>query len=161
VTALFVLPRYHLCRYTHLEADDDLNDIQPYIQAAASFDAGRSAYDTLVRRMLQVWDGLLGVAVIAWGGLRVAHASAEWSWHRQVRASAMEEEQDEWADTRRSHWETKWRLARLQKAGYKEVAKPLEPYVLVFIVFGVPAVIMSTTACANHAGDETLQSGGR
>lgn len=123
---------------------------------------GRGArYDTLVQRMLQVWDGLLGTAVLAWIGLRVAHAAAEWSWREQVRATAMEEEQDEWADTRRSSWEERWQQARLQKEGYREVAKPLEPYVLVFIVFAVPAIVMSTTECVNHSGIENLQNGGR
>ena len=124
-------------------------------------DVREARYDMLVQHMLQVWDGLVAVAVLAWIGLRVAYAAAKWSWREQVRATAMEEEQDEWADTRRSTWEEKWRQARLQMEGYREVAKPLEPYVLVFIVSAVPAIVMSTTECANHSGVENLQNGGQ
>ena len=48
---------------------------------------------------------------------------------------------------------TKKKLLDLQKAGITEVAKPLEKYVAVFVVFGVPAIIMATQTCDTGTGN--------
>ena len=39
---------------------------------------------------------------------------------------------------------------------YEGVARPLEPYVLVFLAFGVPAAIMSTDYCRSHSNAQDV-----
>eukprot|EP00041_Stephanoeca_diplocostata_P009814 m.153264 g.153264 ORF g.153264 m.153264 type:complete len:213 (-) comp17910_c0_seq7:1277-1915(-) len=43
--------------------------------------------------------------------------------------------------------DTQLRVLKLQKEGLNEVTKPLEPYVVVFIVFSIPAIAMATDQC--------------
>lgn len=42
-------------------------------------------------------------------------------------------------------------LAEAQNAGAREVAGPLSPYILMFVVFSVPMIIMSTDFCVDRS----------
>jgi hypothetical protein len=41
------------------------------------------------------------------------------------------------------------------KEAYDEIARPLEPYVIVFIVFGIPACVMATDYCRDNSSAKT------
>jgi hypothetical protein len=43
----------------------------------------------------------------------------------------------------------------LRREAFNAVAKPLEPYIFVFVMFTAPAFIMSTPFCQNHSGAST------
>ena len=66
--------------------------------------------------------------------------------------AARAEANDEWRDTRWSAWEARRRLLEARREAFNEVARPLEPYIAVFVVFAAPAVLMSTTYCDEHSG---------
>jgi len=136
----------------HASANDDLDDVQPSAAAELLFQAGRDRYDSLVRRMLVTWDIFVGVAVVLWIVLRVLYRATV----RELRADAAEvalaEASDAWADTRRSEWEARRQLLEARREAFGEVAKPLEPYILVFVAFAAPALVMSTSFCQNRSG---------
>jgi hypothetical protein len=129
--------------YTHINADDDLDDDQPAHAAAQKFDASRAEFDHLLQEMLQVWLGVLGTAIVLWGSLRWAHHRRLVAWREQHAIAAKLEAEDEWVETRRTQWEAHRTLHRLQQDAYRDVTRPLEPYVLIFILFGIPVSALS------------------
>jgi serine/threonine protein kinase len=143
--------------YNHAASTDDIDDDEPSVEATKLFQSGRNAYDNLVRDMLIAWDALVGVAVVMWLVLRVMYARATRLLRVEAAAAARAEETDEWADTRRSTWEARRQLLNARQSAFAEVAKPLEPYIAVFVVFAAPAFVMSTSFCQEHSG-ATLES---
>jgi hypothetical protein len=115
-------------------------------------DAHASRYDNLVRHMLVVWDALVGLAVLMWLVLRWMYGRALRALTAEDLATAREEEVDTWAETRRSAWSAQREMLKARREAFNEVAKPLEPYVFVFVVFSVPALVMSTSFCQDHSG---------
>lgn len=136
---------------SYLSNDDEFDDDFPANEARHQYSAGRNAYDGLVRLLLQVWLGMLALAVIEWGFLRLAYWQFHVSWQAFFDSITMDEERDEWALSRRSKWDGRKRAAIQWLNLCREILEPLEPYVWVFIVFGVPAVVMSTDYCQAHS----------
>ena len=136
----------------HARVNDDLDDDEPSAAAALLFQTGRDRYDSLVRCMLVAWDVLVGVAVALWVVLRIMYRATL----RELRADAAEaaraEASDAWADTRRSEWEARRELLEARREVFGDVAKPLEPYIAVFVAFVTPALVMSTSFCQNRSG---------
>eukprot|EP00037_Helgoeca_nana_P009398 m.82503 g.82503 ORF g.82503 m.82503 type:complete len:1195 (+) comp19552_c0_seq1:104-3688(+) len=139
--------------FNHLSSTDDADgDAVPEIDAAkGKLDRGRDEYDLLVQRMLQLWSGAVGVAIIVWIGVRIAYAQISLTWRACIDAVNSAELADAWGDTRRSEWRAKSTLLNAQLAAYTAVAKPMEPYLVVFVVFAVPAIVMSTTTCHDNS----------
>jgi hypothetical protein len=138
--------------YDHASPSDDLDDFQPFSTASVEFQSGRTQYDKLVRDMLVVWDGVVGVAVGLWVALRISHVRALRALRFEVDVAARAEGLDTWRDTRQSAWSARRALLEAQREAFNEVAKPLEPYVFVFVVFAAPAFVMSTSFCQKHSG---------
>jgi hypothetical protein len=46
-----------------------------------------------------------------------------------------------------------------RRDAFNEVAKPLEPYIAVFVVFAAPALVMSTSFCQIHSGASAATGG--
>jgi hypothetical protein len=87
-----------------------------------------------------------------WIVLRVLHWHALRALRTEAMAAELAEEADDWADTRRSAWKARRRCLELRREAFNEVAKPLEPYIFVFVVFAAPAFVMSTPFCQSHSG---------
>jgi hypothetical protein len=138
--------------FNHASPNDDLDDDEPSADASATFQRARDAYDSLVRDMLVAWDVLVSVAVGLWVVLRVVHRRALRDLRTETAEAARCEAVDGWADTRRSAWEARRRYLEAHRCAFNEVAKPLEPYIAVFVLFGAPAFVMSTRYCQNHSG---------
>lgn len=138
--------------YRHINMDDDLDDDSASRPAAIQFDAARDEYDSLLKVMLQVWLGLLGVAILFWIGLRWTYVELRQTWIKNRLMLDKLEATDEWAVTRRAQWNAHRDLCQLQQDGFREVVAPLEPYVAIFVIFGIPAVVMSTRFCEGHSG---------
>jgi hypothetical protein len=102
--------------------------------------------------MLVAWDAVVGVAVGLWIVLRAVHLHALLALRNEAAAAARAEVSDVWIDTRRSTWEARRGLLEARREAFNEVAKPLEPYIFVFVAFAAPAFVMSTTFCQNHSG---------
>ena len=142
--------------FSHVSVSDDHDDGTPYVSAQARFRSGRDQYDKLVQNMLIAWDILVGCAIVLWLVLRLMHHRVVNAFRTQAKAVARAEANDIWVDTRRSAWAARRRLLQEQQKGFAEVAKPLEPYIAVFVVFAVPAFVMSTTFCQNNSRESNV-----
>jgi hypothetical protein len=138
--------------YNHASVNDDLDDDEPSASASLTYQSARDAYDNLVRDMLLVWDGVVVVAVGLWIVLRLLHRHALQALRSVAAGTAHAEANDEWAGTRRSAWKARQRFLEARREAFNEVAKPLEPYIFVFVLFAAPAFVMSTTFCQSHSG---------
>jgi hypothetical protein len=140
--------------------DDDIDDDVPSMAASLAFQNARDAYDNLVRDMLMVWDGVVGVAVGLWILLWSFHEKAVNRLHTEVQFAETAEQNDEWRLTRWRAWDEHIRLLRARREAFNEVAKPLEPYIFVFALFAAPAFVMSTSFCQDRSGANTVGTDG-
>jgi hypothetical protein len=90
--------------------------------------------------------------------LRAFHQHALRALRIEAAAAARAEATDEWRDTRRSAWEARRRHLEMRREAFNEVAKPLEPYIAVFVLFATPAFVMSTPFCQNHSGASSAET---
>ena len=67
---------------------------------------------------------------------------------------------DEWRLTRWRAWNEHFRLLRVRREAFNELAKPLEPYIFVFALFAAPAFVMSTPFCQDRSGANTVGTDG-
>eukprot|EP00035_Acanthoeca_spectabilis_P015826 m.317844 g.317844 ORF g.317844 m.317844 type:complete len:1135 (+) comp16442_c0_seq2:26-3430(+) len=134
------------------DADDDASKpVGLPATALATYDKGRANYDELVRVMLLVWDALLGIAILLWVSLRIMYRRTILQWRRQAAAVINAANRDAWRDTRQSAWRADHASLASVRETYTAVAEPLELYVAVFVVFAVPAVLMSTEFCQQRS----------
>jgi hypothetical protein len=146
--------------YNRVNLDDDIDDDVPSMAASLAFQNARDAYDNLVRDMLVVWDGVVGVAVGLWIVLRSFHQNALDHLHAETRFAATVAHHDEWRLTRWRAWNEHFRLLKSRGEAFDEVAKPLEPYIFVFALFAAPAFVMSTPFCQDRSGASTVGTDG-
>ena len=142
--------------YNHASATDDLDDDAAASVASSKFQRGRNEYDNLVRDMLIAWDVLVGVAVVQWIVLRMMARNAIQALHTIAVAATRDEAADVWADTRRGAWRARQQVLQARRDAFAEVAKPLEPYIAVFVLFSPPAFVMSTSFCQRHSGASAM-----
>lgn len=104
-----------------------------------------------VKQFVQVWIGLFAIMLVLW--LVQGHI------FRQLKRQWASANQENEEDIARDLWNTsdpyvqaqrknKRQLMELMATAYDEVVRPLEPYVYAFVVFAIPAIIMSTDWCA-------------
>eukprot|EP00035_Acanthoeca_spectabilis_P016995 m.354855 g.354855 ORF g.354855 m.354855 type:complete len:772 (-) comp16596_c0_seq3:195-2510(-) len=144
--------------YSYVGAADDLDDDSPQIGATNRFVEARQQYDGLVQAMLQVWATFLGVTIALWLYLRWQYRRA--TRHNSVALADASQEWDEvlWGESGKAQRVTKTRIFTLVQEGIDEIAKPLEPFVVVFVAFGVPAIVMATDYCQKHSAAEAHRS---
>lgn len=126
-----------LDQYQHLDPNDAVDDDTPDAGAARRFDSTTHAYRVLEQEMLQVWCTLLGVAIAIWFVLRWTHVQLAKQWQAAIASVDRNEAADAWAQTRRAQWDDHRMMLTIQKHIYAEVVVPLEPYVAVFVAFGI------------------------
>jgi hypothetical protein len=88
--------------------------------------------------MIEVWTAFIGLAIVLWLYLRWTFTRVIRNWRGVVEATLEEQAADEWANTRRGHWHARWELIEMQRVAYEDVARPLEPYVAIFVLFSAP-----------------------
>jgi hypothetical protein len=135
--------------FSYLGANDDLDDDLPDGPAKQRFADARNEYDTLVQQMLQVWIAFLGMSIVLWSYLRWTFARFTKSWLVTLSEAEKQWDRDLW--DQQSTRQTKRRFLELTKESYDELFRPLEPFVAVFVAFGVPACIMATDYCHEHS----------
>jgi len=133
--------------FSYLGASDDFDDDDPATPAGQRFTKGRSKYDTLVQQMLQVWIAFLALCILLWFYLRYTFARLIQGWRVNLSEAEDQWNRDLCATDLQGVRKTKRRFLELTKETYDELFRPLEPFVAVFIVFGVPACVMATDYC--------------
>jgi hypothetical protein len=137
--------------FSHLDAGDDFDDDDPATPAGQQFTKGRGMYDTLVQQMLQVWIAFLVLCILLWFYLRYTFARLIQRWRVDLSEAEDQWNRDLCATDLQGVRKTKRRFLELTKETYEELFRPLEPFVTVFIVFGVPACVMATDYCHEHS----------
>eukprot|EP00038_Savillea_parva_P029806 m.73591 g.73591 ORF g.73591 m.73591 type:complete len:1221 (+) comp8848_c0_seq1:376-4038(+) len=142
--------------YNHFGEDDDENDVAPNAAASQRFESGRASYDSLLQDMLLAWNVVVGVVIVLWIVLRLIYHFALRELKALLQTVATAEGQDLWATTRRSAWNARQQLVVTRRDVFAEVVTPMEPYIVLFIVFSVPAFVMSTSYCKDHSDATTM-----
>eukprot|EP00035_Acanthoeca_spectabilis_P032332 m.18321 g.18321 ORF g.18321 m.18321 type:complete len:1119 (-) comp5301_c0_seq1:24-3380(-) len=137
--------------YAHLGQDDTVDDDFPAEAASNRFEHARAEFNSLMQRMLQAWLACSGVAVILWAILRIYFIRMVSEWQKQAVVLKHRQATDEWANTRRSTWAEAFTLMEMQKKAYAAVARPLEPFVLLFLIFAIPATVMALDWCQDRS----------
>ena len=124
--------------------------VRDYNRNIVAFNGAYNRYSTLVMDLLRGWLWFLGVVLAAWIGQRVyLHTlSLEWSAASESNEEDMARDlwnvSDPYVQGQRAN---KRLLLAKRKEGYIEVARPLEPYIAVFVAFSIPAIVMATDFC--------------
>ena len=137
--------------YYRINFSDDLDDDTPNFVARGRFQSARNDYDRLVQRMLVAWSCLLGLAIVLWVYLRWIFAGLTARWSVSLADAEKQWDRDLWAPSQQGIRQSKRRLLELIKEGYDELARPLEPFVAIFIFFGIPACVMATDFCKENS----------
>jgi hypothetical protein len=146
--------------FTYLGPNDDLNDDLPMATAETRFTNGRNEFDALVQRMLQVWVAFLVLCILTWLYLRWTFSRLTKIWLRTLSDAEKQWDRDLWAPDQQGTRQTKRRFLVLIKESYDELFLPLEPFVAVFILFGIPACVIATDFCVEHSRIHTSHDGG-
>jgi hypothetical protein len=110
--------------------------------------------------MLQVWTAFLVLCILLWFFLRYTFARLTKRWLVTLSEAEEQWDRDLCASDLQGVRKTKRRFLELTKEIYDELFRPLEPFVAVFIVFGVPACVMATEYCNDHSQVSTDVSTG-
>ena len=138
--------------FSYLGTNDDHDDDDgPSADAAQRFATARNDYNTLVQQMLQAWIAFLGMSILLWLILRWIFARLTKTWFHTLSEAEEQWDRDLWAPDHQAERQTKRRFLELIKEGYDELFHPLEPFVAVFVVFGIPACVMATDWCQEHS----------
>jgi hypothetical protein len=141
--------------FSYLGGNDDLDGDEPQIAASQKYSTARNEYDTLVQQMLQVWIAFLGMSILLWFYLRWTFARLTKSWLLTLSEAEEQWNRELWASDQQGERQTKRRFLELTKESYDELFRPLEPFVAVFIAFGIPACVMATNYCHGRSGVST------
>lgn len=122
------------------------------IRNDATVSAAYHKYNALVMNLLRGWLPFLGVVVSAWIGQRVYLHKLFVEWNIAAESTEQDMAKDLW-DVSDPHVQgqrdNKNLLLAKQREGYIEIARPLEPYIAVymFVAFAIPAIVMATDYC--------------
>ena len=114
--------------------------------------------DLTYKRFMESWLGLLAAVIALWLRQRwLLHGLlTQWSVGLTDAHDTWDRELWNRSDTYVENERAKRRLLLdLQREAYLSVAKPLEPYIVVFVLFSTPAIVMATDSCAaetEHVG---------
>lgn len=112
-------------------------------------------YTTLLTQQLtllmRIWLGPLLISIMLWLVSRYTYFQLRVSWIREYQGAQDAWSRDLWSDQDKGVVAVRHTLFQLQKEAYKEIVKPLEPYVIVYVVFAIPAVVMTTDYCASRS----------
>jgi len=108
---------------------------------------------------MEVWILFLGMCIMLWLYLRRTYAKLSKSWLLTLSYAEEQCDRDMWNPDRQAEHQTKLQLLELTKDSYDQLSRPLEPFVAVFILFGIPACVMATDYCDErsqvHASSDT------
>jgi hypothetical protein len=108
--------------------------------------------------MLTVWTCLLGTVVAMWLYLRVIFVKLLREWREHLAVKEAEWNRDLWAVSQKAERDNKLRVLLMARDAHEEVAKPLDPYVFVFVLFAIPAVVMTTDYCVDHSSAKNVDA---
>jgi len=113
---------------------------------------GKEKFDKYQQMLMSIWLACASVAILLSIISRIQLKIQLNRWHQESAAATEQYARDYWAESDKPFLEKKVKLMNLQKQAYLEITKPLEPYVVMFVLFMAPAIPMATKACAEQQG---------
>eukprot|EP00041_Stephanoeca_diplocostata_P007208 m.100232 g.100232 ORF g.100232 m.100232 type:complete len:214 (+) comp16780_c3_seq2:2-643(+) len=104
--------------------------------------------------MVRVWLGPFALSLVLWVLSRVQYHALLRTWATEHAAAAAVWSRDLWAVSDQVQVQRQERVLVLRREAFDAIARPLEPYVAVFVVFGIPAVVISTDFCQRISAHE-------
>eukprot|EP00041_Stephanoeca_diplocostata_P014191 m.255486 g.255486 ORF g.255486 m.255486 type:complete len:398 (-) comp19616_c0_seq4:151-1344(-) len=102
-------------------------------------------YPWVMATMIRAWLAPFGVSLLLWLLSRFLYHKLLSDWNQDHKDAI-----HLWdADLDGVRVKRQMRLLDLRREAYNEIARPLEPYIAVFIVFAIPAIVMATDYCQN------------
>ena len=123
---------------------------------AAGFKADLTLND-IEARLLQGWLCFLGVVLAAWGVQRLYLHRLIIGWNTRMIEVVETVEYELWTRGSKEVEEQRARhriMLAQQKQSYLEIARPLEPFIAVFVAFSIPAIVMATEFCAYRTANK-------
>eukprot|EP00041_Stephanoeca_diplocostata_P036053 m.1298300 g.1298300 ORF g.1298300 m.1298300 type:complete len:577 (+) comp24798_c1_seq66:179-1909(+) len=107
------------------------------------------AYNADVRLWLMLWLVPMCATIAAWVYMRFLLHKLLRIWESNFIVAQKQWDRDLWAPENQDQRRTKERLLQMQRAVFLEIVKPLEPFVVVFTVYSLVVLMMSTQQCTN------------
>eukprot|EP00041_Stephanoeca_diplocostata_P003303 m.33319 g.33319 ORF g.33319 m.33319 type:complete len:409 (-) comp14226_c0_seq1:534-1760(-) len=101
--------------------------------------------------MLRVWLLPLFVSMLLWITSRYLYHRLCVQWHLDYVQALKRWNRDHWGQGDQCVVTVQSKLLHLRKEAYDEITKPLEPYIVVFAIFAIPAAVMSTDKCIHES----------
>eukprot|EP00041_Stephanoeca_diplocostata_P037344 m.1407493 g.1407493 ORF g.1407493 m.1407493 type:complete len:543 (+) comp25020_c0_seq1:1168-2796(+) len=112
--------------------------------AAASFNAKKTS---TLSWMIRLWLLPFLLSMALWVVSRVQYYRLLRAWQRDCQTAMEVWDRDHWAVTDNGVRHQQKRLLELRREAFDAIARPLEPYVAVFGVFAIPAIVITTDYC--------------
>eukprot|EP00040_Diaphanoeca_grandis_P010036 m.51401 g.51401 ORF g.51401 m.51401 type:complete len:415 (+) comp21439_c0_seq1:395-1639(+) len=103
-------------------------------------------YNNQTANFMEVWLALLGCALLLWGYFRYIVYYFDQQWAQRETETIRQINRDLWDDWQKPDRDRKIKVLQLQMQRYIEIAQPLERYVVVFLLFGIPALVMAISS---------------
>lgn len=144
-------------QYEYFSPNDDGDDENVDAKLAYTYSSQQYLYNKLKEQMLQSWLFFLALVVVLYVASRRMYVMRFNEWIDSVREKEEEWNRDLWHEGAKVERTVKVRLVQLIREAYDEIARPLEPYIVVFVVFGIPAVVMATDYCTGQSQIEIYE----
>lgn len=102
-------------------------------------------YPWVLATMIRAWLAPFGVSLVLWMLSRMLYHRLLVEWQQDRTEATLKWD----ADLDGVRVKRQMRLLDLRREAYNEIARPLEPYIAVFILFAIPAIVMATDYCQN------------
>eukprot|EP00041_Stephanoeca_diplocostata_P042238 m.10488 g.10488 ORF g.10488 m.10488 type:complete len:457 (-) comp7521_c0_seq1:341-1711(-) len=104
-----------------------------------------------VSLMLRIWFVPFSMTLILWLLSRYVYHLLCVEWKMDFQRATETWNRDLWAEDDQQIRERREKILNLRRDAFAELATPLEPYVAIFVVFAIPAIIMSTDYCVQRS----------
>eukprot|EP00041_Stephanoeca_diplocostata_P012903 m.217753 g.217753 ORF g.217753 m.217753 type:complete len:477 (-) comp19137_c0_seq2:451-1881(-) len=106
---------------------------------------------TLLQVLIRVWLAPLILSLGLWIVSRFQYQRLVKEWTKEYNTAEGVWARELWATSDATELQRQQRLFYLRRDGYHEIVKPLEPYVIIFVFFAIPVIIISTNYCLHAA----------
>lgn len=138
----------------NLTASEIAHLLQLRQQFVASSEPLNTKYEALSMLFLRIWLVPLGLSLILWRVSRHLYTRILQGWEEQYGDTVIGWPGDDDFGSDTSVLTVQQRVWELRRNAYTEIVEPLDPYVVIFVVFTIPVLVMSTDYCIR--GDDRL-----
>eukprot|EP00041_Stephanoeca_diplocostata_P022690 m.543638 g.543638 ORF g.543638 m.543638 type:complete len:398 (-) comp22130_c0_seq9:3815-5008(-) len=133
---------------------DEITHLERLRAHTAHYDDG--VYRTLLMMFLRVWLAPFFLLILLWLTSRYLYTRTVQYGRREIVEHDRDWSQHGCIDPDLPEVIVRRRLLEIRCDAYKEIVRPLDPYVLVFLIFVIPVIVISSEECV-HGNDGLCQ----